>query len=228
MMKKLTLIFLLLPLFGLAQKSRWKIDKVGINAGYMHSFQFWKVTAPFDMGNAPGFSTSLYAEHYIGPNLSVKLGLGYQTIGMKYTNGQSSDAPDHISENLRTRQLTGDLILKGYFTDRRHRPYVLAGTRAMHTLGEKYTGSFGGLIDPAYTMEMNQLDQMQFDFLIGVGFEFNNRWYAEAEYSRGIKPVFIWGEKDGYSHSISLKLGLNILKPSVTRAKDLGIMPMFE
>ncbi|MBI1221885.1 MAG: hypothetical protein GC180_04705 [Bacteroidetes bacterium] len=229
-MKRFLFVFLVIPLLSFGQKTQWKIDKVGISGGYTNSFLQWNPSAPYTghVVKGSGLNTSLLIEEYIVKWVSVRLNAGYQSIGLQDGANTKKD-----NWKYKAQQFSTELSIKGYLSDHHHRPYLIGGMRGSYPFHQKNELNFPSNIDigNVYASRNNLIsDKYTCYLLVGAGFEFNNRWFVEALFSRNLHRVTTASSNnaDGYLDDISLRIGLNILKPSVTRAKKLGIMPMFE
>src|SRR5690606_11209977 len=116
-MRPTAFLLLFLPLTVTAQDKPWKIDKLGVYGGYTHGFLNWNQSDFNPFKPVKGSSLSAYAEHYIGPGLSVRLGMAWQSRRMEMGSESGKDEAAYVYERLRSRHLGCDLTLKGYFTD---------------------------------------------------------------------------------------------------------------
>ncbi|MBI1221884.1 MAG: outer membrane beta-barrel protein [Bacteroidetes bacterium] len=226
-MRRLIFLLLALPFLDIGKDADGQIDKFGMSLGYNHSNQTWSGGEVYPSKNFSGFSASLIGEQYLLSFLSARLSMGYQNSSLGYSTANASNSTSFNTETLHLHQLSTELVFKGYFSGYRNRPYLLVGAKMNHTFKQKLDSRYLSSFEPTYSMQNNQLNNLQVAVVGGLGFEINNRYFFEANYARGLNPVFEWGNHTGYMQTIHLKFGINFIKPGVCRSKHLGLISLY-
>lgn len=228
-LKTLFIAFALLLLFSAGSKAQC-IDKFGMSASYSRVSQVWgNGLGSYGFKKEPlhSFSAFLFAETYMNRSFSLRSQLGYQGAGYAPTIIYDASAPLSFPEGARIHQLAMDVSLKGYLASKDLRPYLFGGVRSGYILDINILNPYD-----IWDIYVPQVDAGNFkkwglNAVTGLGLEWNQRLFLEAEYNHGFTPSFQYENTRGYDRGVSFRLGYSFIRPSVCRSKHIGIAPLF-
>lgn len=200
------------------------LEGFGFRIGGGTSNHYWNYIDVPDLSdwkdNKYGLSFMVNAEMSLYQILSIRPEIGYIQKGFKNDitiTMQQDEGINLEGENVVFHDLSGSVGLKVSPFHDNVKPYLIIGLRADYLLKYEdvtyeFEGNEYGLYEDNLNI-LNNINKLTVSVLMGVGIEFNERYYLDFEYNPSLTNNYS-NEKEGLDISdrfIGLTFGLNVM-----------------